>query len=218
MKKTLIWVLIFALLLSGVGFVGYKIWTLIEYRNAHIFVEEAAYAKDSTFLDLRNTGVSLEHYETVRSQLPDCEIRYDLPFQGGFYPDDTKELKLSSLTAEEVALLDYLPQLETVDARGCRDYAQLLALQQRRPDCRVRYTVTILDQEYGEDTTELSFSGREIQPDGLQQALNLLPKVQTVHFVQPEIPVGDRLRCGRQIPAWLLPGRRMPWAALNGTM
>jgi len=191
MKKTLIWLLVFALLLSGIGFVGYKIWTVIEYRNSHIFVEEAVYAKDAAFLDLRGTGVSLEHYETVKAQLPNCEIRYDLPFQGAFYPDDTRELALTSLTEEDMALLDYLPQLETVDARGCRDYDRLLQLQQRRPDCHVRYTVTVLEQEYEDTATTLSFSGSEIRAEELQKALALLPKMESIHFDQPTIPAEE---------------------------
>ena len=112
MKKVLLWILILVLL-AGAGYGGWY-W----YRETHIFVEDAVYAKDSETLDLRGTGVSLEHYETVRQQLPDCEIRYDLPFQGKFYADDTTEITVTTPTAEEVALLDYLPNLHTVHAEG----------------------------------------------------------------------------------------------------
>ena len=138
MKKWIILVLVLALLTTG-GILGYDAW----YRSDHIFVENAVYEKELTNLDLRGTGVSLEHYEAVRQQLPDCEIRYDISFQGNVYPDDTTELTVTSLTDAEVELLDYLPQLKTVYAEGCTDYDQLLALKARRPECNVHYLVTI---------------------------------------------------------------------------
>jgi len=198
MKKAWIWIsVIVILLLAAVGgMVGYR----IGYLKSHIFVEDAVYEKDLTYLDLRGTGVSLEHYETVRSQLPDCVIRYDVPFQGGFYPDDTKELTVSSLTEAEIVLLDYLPRLQEVYAHACEDYAQLLALQERRPDCRVHYTVTIGGTAYTEDTAELSF-GKE-QPDlqELRQALTWLPNMETIHFDQPEIPVAELLDLRASFP------------------
>lgn len=184
MKKTWIWILVMVFLLACAGGgLGYCFW----YQNNHIFVEDAVYEKDLTSLDLRGTGVSLEHYEAVRQQLPDCEIRYDLPFQGKFYPDDTTEISVSSLTEEDVALLDYLPALTAVHAQGCRDYAQLLALQARRPDCRVSYTVSLYGTEYPEDTAELSFGSEQLELQELQDALAWLPEMERIHFDQPSV-------------------------------
>lgn len=189
MKKVWIWILLIAilLLLAVGGGVGYRIW----YLTNHIFVEDAVYEADLTYLDLRGTGVSLEHYEAVRRKLPDCEIRYDLPFQGSYLPDDTKELTITSLTDEEVVLLDYLPELAEVNAEGCRDYDQLLALRQRRPDCHISYTVTILGEEYPESTTELSFAGEEPEAEELTAALAYLPDMESIHFDQPRMPAEE---------------------------
>lgn len=189
MKKKWIWILVTAiLLLAGIGGgLGYHFW----YQNSHVFVEDAVYEKDLTTLDLRGSGVSLEHYEAVRQQLPDCEIRYDLPFQGKFYADDTTELTITSLTDEEVELLDYLPGLVRVHAEGCTDYAQLLALQERRPDCHVSYTVTIFGTEYAEDTREFSFGSEQYPLQELQDALAWLPKMESIHFDQPAVAAED---------------------------
>ena len=88
MKKWIILILVAALLTTG-GILGYDAW----YRSNHVFVEDVVYEKELTSLDLRGSGVSLEHYQEVSRQLPDCEIRYDLPFQGGFYADDTTDIK-----------------------------------------------------------------------------------------------------------------------------
>lgn len=187
MKKRIVIILIAVLLLVAAGGIGYYTW----YQNSHIFVEEAVYAKDLTELDLRGTGVSLEHYEAVHQQLPDCEIRYDLPFQGGFYADDTTELSITSLTDTEVELLDYLPGLQTVHAEGCRDYAQLRALQERRPDCTVTYTVPLFGKEYPQDTKELSFGSEQLDMAELKAALSNLPQMEKVFFQQPTVPAAE---------------------------
>lgn len=212
MKKKLIILLavLLVLALAAVGgILGYNHW----YQSNHVFVGDVAYEKELTFLDLRGTGASLEYYESLRSQLPDCEIRYDLPFQGGFYPDDTKELTLSALTDAEVELLDYLPLLETVDARGCTDYAQLMALQQRRPECKVLYTVSFFGVDYDQDAGAMVFGTPKAEETGetlpeetepaeekaepqpqleeLLQVLPWLPHMKTIHFHQPEMSGKD---------------------------
>jgi len=193
MKKgiilALVLVLVLLLLLTGGG-LGYWFW----YQNNHIFVEDAVYEKELTSLDLRGTGVSLEHYEAVRQQLPDCEIRYDLPFQGHFYADDTTEITLETLTAEEVALLDYLPQLKQVHAEGCTDYEQLLALAERRPDCHVSYTVSLYGKDYPQDTKELSYGSETLDLQELRNALAWLPEMKTIHFDQPTVAAEELVR------------------------
>ena len=188
MKKWIILILVAAVLTTG-GILGYDAW----YRSNHIFVDKVVYEKELTSLDLRGSGLPLEHYQEVSRQLPDCEIRYDLPFQGAFYPDDTTELTISSLTAEEVALLDYLPQLKEVHAEKCTDYDQLLALQLRRPECNVHYLVTIGGEVYEEDTSMLSF--RDKQPDlqELMEKLPLLPQMATIFVEEPEAPAAELL-------------------------
>ncbi|MGM9590224.1 MAG: hypothetical protein ACI3V0_08660 [Faecousia sp.] len=187
MKKWIILALVLVLLLAAGGVVGYNVW----YQNSHIFVEDAVYEKDLTFLDLRGTGVSLEHYEAVRQQLESCEIRYDLPFQGSFYADDTTELTITSLTDEEVELLDYLPGLTVVHAEGCRDYEQLRALQERRPDCKVTYTVSLFGREYAQDTKELSFGSETLDMEELSAALVNLRQMKRIHFDQPTVAPQD---------------------------
>lgn len=184
MKKRTIWILVSALLICGIaGGLGYYVW----YQNSHIFVEDAVYEKDLTFLDLRGTGVSLEHYEAVHQQLPDCEIRYDLPFQGEFYPDDTTTMTITSLSEDEVALLDYLPALKEVHAEGCTDYPQLLALQERRPDCHVAYEVMIEGKSCSEKTESLSFGSEQIDMTALMEAVAWLPALKEIHFDQPGV-------------------------------
>ncbi|MBQ6718968.1 MAG: hypothetical protein IJN20_01280 [Oscillospiraceae bacterium] len=211
MKKqiiiTLIIILVLVLVVMG-GILGYNHW----YQSSHVFVEDVAYEKETTFVDLRGTGATLEYYETLRSQLPDCEIRYDLPFQGGFYPDDTKELTITSLTDAEIELLDYLPLLETVDARDCTDYNQLIALQKRHPEWNVLYTVSFLGVDYNQDASEMVFgtpktesideaAQEETEPKETQSDKSEVEETQPL--MQVEKKPQPQLEELRQVLAWL---------------
>lgn len=193
-KITLLILLVLALAIGG-GVGGYAY-----YRNTHIFVEEAVYAKDLTELDLRGTGVSVDHYESVRSQLPGCAIRWDVPFQGDFLPDDTRELTLTAITGEDMDLLSYFPELERVDLTASEDYEAIFALKQARPDLEVSYQVTIGGRIYTPDTGELSY-GTDAPPlSELQEKLRWLPQVTSVHFDQPEMAAEELLSLRESYP------------------
>ena len=94
-------------------------------------------------LDLRGTGLTVAQYETLRNAHPGLRIRWEVPFQGSFYSEDTQKITVTSLTEEDIEILDYLPLLTSVDAWDCPDTLQAANLQRRRPDCKVFYNVTI---------------------------------------------------------------------------
>lgn len=189
-KILLILTVVLGLMLAALagGVVWYKqVW----YPNAHVFVEDAVYPRDSTHINLRGTGISLQHYEALRQQLPDCEILWDLPFQGGFLPDDTRELTLSTLSDADVELLDYLTELKTVDATACRDYAQIFALRERRPEMEIRYQVEIGGELLAPNTTSLAYDGEEPEAAELLENLAWLPDMKQIHFVEPKMAAQD---------------------------
>lgn len=188
--------IILAAVLTAAALVGYNHW----YWENHFTVENTVYDRESETLDLRGTGISVEHYEALRQELPDCAIRWDIPFQGGFLADDTTELTVSTLSQEDVDMLDYLPGLKTVEASGCRDYDLLLELQERHPDCAIRYTVTILGDEFRNDTTQLRFDGEDPDAAELMAAMAYLPALESVHFEEPEMAAADLLALREQYP------------------
>ncbi len=129
-------------------------------------------------LDLVGTGLTPEQYEALRQALPGCDIRWLVPFQGAFYPTDTANLTVTHLTAEDVAILAYLPRLRTVDATACRDYEALSLLQSSHPACRIHYSVDLGGQTLPEDATELSVTLDSVAE--LEAALSLLPKLERI--------------------------------------
>ncbi len=170
-----------------------------QYQDAHVFVEDAVYPADAQSLDLRGTEISIEHYESLRQQLPDCTILWDVPFQGGFLSSDTQDLTVTELTDADVELLlAYFPELVRVDARGCQDYAQLQALQAGKPDCQVLYEVYLSGTAYAMDTTALTFT----QADGgeLLENLQYLPQLEQVYFDRPSMEASQLLALRERYP------------------
>ena len=183
--KKLIAVLVVILILLALGIAGALgfVW----YRDNHIFVEDAVYPIDAETLDLRGQDISVEHYETVRGKLPDCRILWDVPFQGRKYPNDTTALKVTVLSDEDIAMLDYFPGLTQVDATQCNDYGQIEKLIAYRPGCKVTYEISIGPQNLSPDTEKLVLQNGEYDFDILMGNLPYLHKLTAIHFRMPEL-------------------------------
>ena len=182
MKKVLITlIVILSLLLAGMlGF----IW----YQTSHIFVEDVAYAKNSEELDLRGTGLSVAHVLSVQEQLPDCKVLWDVPFQGGILSSDTTSVWIETLSEEDIAVLEaYLPDVSTVDATSCADYAMLELLKQRLPQCEVSYMVDIGGTKLSPDTAELMLEPGTYEFDTLVANIPYLPELEHIYFPDAKV-------------------------------
>lgn len=127
-----------------------------------------------------------EDYEQLQKlQLahPNLEILYTVTIDGKEYDKNADTLTVTHLTEEDVALTDYLPQLKKVDGTACTDYAQLAALQERRPECDVEYSVVLGGTEYPLDTKSLDLKNQDIAE--LLERLAYLPQMKTVHLTDP---------------------------------
>ena len=179
-KKGLAALLAVAIVLTAA--VAALVWVAAKY---HI-VSGKLYPKDAVMLDLREEEIKPAHFEKIQAKLPDCEIRWNIPFQGGTLADDVKEITVSSLSEEDVQLLDYAGQLKTVHAEGCTDYENLALLRQRRPEVDVRYSVTFGQDRYSWDVETLllnSIAEAEIP------LLQYLPNLKTVAIVARDYPM-----------------------------
>lgn len=185
MKKFLcvLLVIVVVFALAAAGGYGYA-W----YRNNHIFVEDAVYPIDAESLDLRGQDISVEHYLSVRSQLPECEILWDVPFQGAKYPNNTESLTVTALTEEDVRLLlDYFPSLKRLDASGCEEYLLLTSIQAEKPEWEVIYQVRLGEKAFPLDTTELVLENGDYDFTTMMENLKYLPEVSTITLKMPEL-------------------------------
>ena len=149
-------------------------------------------------LDLRDTGLTAAEYEQVKAWFPEAEILWDIPFQGQFYPMDTTELTVTSLSDEDLASLDYFTQLKSVSGENCPDYPQLHALRTQRPDVQVTYTIPAGGEQYSYDTTELVLPGEDAE--SLMELLTYFTELKTVELTAPLAPIDQILALREKFP------------------
>ena len=85
-----------AVLLAAVA--GAAVFVMLNY---HI-VSWRFYPKDAVSLDLRQARISTVQYDKIRAKMPDCEIRWNIPFQDGVLADDTEQIIIASLSQQDV--------------------------------------------------------------------------------------------------------------------
>lgn len=170
-KKTIA-VLITVIALLAAVVVG-MLWCVLNY---HV-VDLKFYPKNAVSLDLRDRKIRPAHYEKLQNKMPDCDILWNVMIQGKPCSSDSKKLSVSALTEADVEAIRYLENLQTVSARGCTDYAQLLRVQELYPQLEVVYTVTIEGKAYAQKATKVIFS-EAAEADVAM--LQYLPKVTDV--------------------------------------
>lgn len=138
------------------------------------------------FLDIRDTGISIEDYEKLREAFPNCHILWSVPFQNSYVDCDTDSLEITSFSSDDLARLAYLPQLQSIDADDCRDYQALWDLQQLYPDLSVNYRVFVGEKAYSRDSVSLEFDDM----DADQLAL-LLPHFHDLTQIRLNGPQDD---------------------------
>ena len=185
MKRSLKILLILLLVIAAVS--GWAAWFSLHY----VVVDFSAYPKDQRQLDLRQKELSIEAFEKLQKKLPDCEIAWNVPVQGALYPNDTEELTLTELSEEAVEALDHLPRLKRVDVRESLDYANIAALQQRRPEVEVLYTVRLDGKAYRQEEDRISLT--RIREEEISR-LAYLPNLTSVTFCGEDQPHIDTLR------------------------
>lgn len=164
-KKKVLMVLIILLLFAAVA--AGLVWHMTHY----VMVDFKFYPKDARRLDLRGQEISVRHYQKLVRRLPGCDVRWDVPLSGGTYPDDSVEITITALTDSDVEGMDYLTELEAVQAEGCTDYVQLLALQDRRPELEVSYSVELGGETYAHSVSKIDL--RDIAPEEISLLQNL---------------------------------------------
>lgn len=169
------------------------------FRGRYIAINGEYYPRSSKSLDLRGTELTAEQYYELRAELPDCELLWSVPFQGEHYPNDTEEITISSLATEEVQQLDLLPKLRAVHADGCEDYEALVQLRERRPECRVDYTVTIGGLDTSGSVTALELEAPDWSE--LMERLAYLPELTELSITNPGVHAERMLELRDKYPS-----------------
>ena len=184
MKKNSV-VTILVTLAVVVTLIAVGLTAFIIYQRTHIFVENKAYPISAQSLDLREEDISFAHYDSVHAQLPNCQILWSVPFQGGKVSNDVTRISIQNPSSDDIWLLQtYFPKLKIIDASACDNYTALEQLQEALPNVSVSYTVSLGASVALPDATELELGQGTFDLDTLKEGLLFLHQVKTVTFPQ----------------------------------
>lgn len=169
-KKMILIILVLVLLASAAAGLA---WHMKHYR----MVDFKFYPKDVEVLDLRGEEISIKHFEKITRYMPECEVKWDVPFQDSRYANDTKVLTLTSVTEKDLDVLDYFGRLETVHAEECKDYAVLLKLMDARPEVDVYFNLLLDGRSYPQDAAQIEISAITAEELALLPSLRELKTV-----------------------------------------
>ena len=119
-----------------------------------------------------------------RESRPDCRVLCRVQIGGKTYDQDTQLVTVSTLTAQEGELLDFLPKLKTVDAENCGEYALLATLQAAHPDWDVRYTVKMGDSALSKAARTATVTGADSAQ--LIAGMAGLPELEALELKDPK--------------------------------
>ena len=129
--------------------------------------------------------------EKLQARLPELDVIYTVSLGGKSFAPDSTELSLApedfdldTLTAN----LPYLPQVNTLEfLRTDLTLEQVEQLRTNFPGITFAFTVELLGQEYGEDTTELDLSAMTSeQVEEVSQKLPMLPALEKIALTDGE--------------------------------
>ena len=205
MKRTILCVISVIMLIAALS-------TLLWFNSTYLILNGQIYSRNSAslvitepelpdmqtlssfpnldLLDIRYVNISCAEYDALHAALPECEILWLVPFGDGYYDNTAKKLVTTSLEESDFGNLRYFPHLETVDARGCRDYQALKRLMETYPNLTVQYTLYLGDRELSPDTEKMTIQNADLQD--LRVILPYLPKVNKITF-EGDIPANEEL-------------------------
>jgi len=129
------------------------------FMLCHASVDGAAYPKYKQELDLTEKQLTAEDYEKIRAELPDTRILWTVPLEMGPVRSDAKQITVTALSDSDLALMDYLTQLQTVYAGECPDAVLLAQLQQRHPQAKVQFSISLGDGVFSPEDTSITAAG-----------------------------------------------------------
>ncbi len=105
--------------------------------------------------------------------------------------EEKKPQEILSITVtdpnSDLSELESYPKLQSADLRGCENYEQILLYIQQHPEVSVVYDVTLGEQSYAQDVTELTFTAGEVPYDDLLARLQYLPGVTKITLPETDL-------------------------------
>ncbi len=97
------------------------------------------------------------------------------------------EYTITDETAEEILALADIPSLKHIDGTASKEYAAMLELYNKRPDCEVSWNYEFEGKVYPNTAEQL----KATQLEGLEDAIRYLPKLNYIDVIDTEATIED---------------------------
>lgn len=189
--RTLAALLVLALALSFAGCDLLKdrsATSLVIEDATKIDVEDLLKYEDLQQLDLRKADVTVEQFQQVQTALPNCAILWSVLIGTQRFDNQVTQLTLPAETdAAALELLQYFPNLTTVDARSCTCYDALMSKSLERKDITFAWQVQIGDMTVSNTDSTIDLSGKTLDAEALTQDFYYLPALVSVDITDTNI-------------------------------
>ncbi len=118
------------------------------------------------------------------TQYPQVTFHYTVPVGADRYTPDTTTVTLTSLSREDIPMLEALPCLTKVDGQNCREYSLLQQLAQSHPEWEVTTLTSIAGTEISSDATEMDITGAGYEE--LSVGLAAMPNLKELTIHDPQ--------------------------------
>lgn len=120
--------------------------------------------------------------QQLSDQLPQCEVSYALTIGGREYPTDVTSLDLRNTTRQDLEMLRYLPQLQSVHiTEPAADAKTLIDTVNSRPEVTFSWEKEVLGITVTSEDTELSFADMPLEDtEELSEGLAYFPALEKV--------------------------------------
>ena len=119
---------------------------------------------------------------SLKEQYPDVDVSYVVQVGDTQVEDDCVSIVSADVSDIQHAL-QYLPQLEVVDATECTDLDALIALKAQYPNCRFIYNVPFCGQLWPQDTKHMKLLSSNISD--LDTVLPYLSELSQITITRP---------------------------------
>ena len=139
-----------------------------------------------------------EELLALYKEFPEVQVDYSVEIGGVNYSAGDSEIHLEALPAGEAQKLGYLPNLVTVDAMECPDYAEVTKLAEENPQWEVKYLKSIAGTPVDVDAVKLEVT----EPTGEEAAaaLAIMPKLKEVILHNPQAEGAELLALREKYP------------------
>lgn len=190
-----------ALLLGCDLFVDHSVTELALDDARKMTVKNLQKYENLQTLDLTACEVTAEKYDELHAALPNCTIIWNVPLGGSLFDSRLTQITLPKVSAEELAILDYFPDLASVDATACDCYAALMSKSLERQDVAFLWSVPIGETSVSNMETTLDLNGATTGgAQALGEALAYLPKITSVDIRGGDVSGADAAALAAQYP------------------